>query len=73
MAETRGGISASAFMGSKSVEQEAQTNKILASNQASLDAVNVQLVRISTQMGEFSNSLTRITGLTKSVILSREN
>ena len=63
MAETRGGISASAFMGSKSVEQEAQTNKILASNQASLDAVNVQLARISTQMGEFSNSLTRITGL----------
>jgi hypothetical protein len=63
MAETRGGISASAFMGSRVPEQEAQTNRILASNQSSLDVVNVQLVRISTQMGEFSNSLTRITGL----------
>lgn len=63
MADTRGGISASAFMGNRVPEQEAQTNRILASNQASLDAVNVQLVRISTQMGEFSNSLTRITGL----------
>jgi len=63
MAENRGGISASAFMGSRVPEQEAQTNRILASNQASLDVVNVQLTRISTQMGEFSNSLTRITGL----------
>jgi hypothetical protein len=63
MAENRGGISASAFMGNRVPEQEAQTNRILASNQASLDVVNVQLTRISTQMGEFSNSLTRITGL----------
>lgn len=63
MAENRGGISASTFMGSRVPEQEAQTNRILASNQASLDVVNVQLTRISTQMGEFSNSLTRITGL----------
>lgn len=63
MADTRGGISARAFMGNRVPEQEAQTNRILASNQASLDVVNVQLTRISAQMGEFSNSLTRITGL----------
>ena len=61
MAENRGGISASAFMGRP--QDETATVRALASNQASLDAVNVQLVRISTQMSEFSNSLTRISGL----------
>ncbi len=61
MAENRGGLSPTTFMGRS--QEDATTMKVLVSNQASLDAVNVQLVRISTQMSEFSNSLTRISGL----------
>ena len=61
MAENKGGISASAFMGRS--QDETATVRALTSNQAALDSVNVQLVRISTQMTEFSNSLTRISGL----------
>ena len=62
MAENRGGLSPSAFMG-RSAADDAMTTKILASNQASLDAINVQLVRISTQMSGFNNSLGRISTL----------
>lgn len=61
MAENRGGLSPTTFMGRS--QEDTTTMKVLVSNQASLDAVNVQLVRISTQMSEFSNSLTRISGL----------
>jgi hypothetical protein len=61
MAENRGGLSPTTFMGRS--QEDVTTMKVLVSNQASLDAVNVQLVRISTQMSEFSNSLTRISGL----------
>ena len=72
MAENKGGISATAFMGSQPSAAEVQTNRILASNQASLDAANIQLVRISTQMSQFGNSLTRISGLlTESFALER--
>jgi hypothetical protein len=61
MAENRGGISANTFMGRP--QDETATVRALTSNQTALDSVNVQLVRISTQMSEFSNSLTRISGL----------
>ena len=72
MAENKGGISATAFMGSQPSAAEVQTNRILASNQESLDAANIQLVRISTQMSQFGNSLTRISGLlTESFALER--
>ena len=62
MAENRGGLSPSSFMG-RSAADDAMTTKILTSNQASLDAINVQLVRISTQMTGVNNSLGRISTL----------
>lgn len=62
MAENRGGISPTSFMG-RSAADDAMTTRILTSNQASLDAINVQLVRISTQMNGFNNSLGRISTL----------
>jgi len=62
MAETRGGVSPTNFMG-RSTENDAMTLRVLTSNQASLDAINIQLVRISTQMNGFNNSLMRISTL----------
>lgn len=62
MAEYRGGLSPTRFMG-RSAADDAMTTKILTSNQASLDAINIQLVRISTQMNGFNNSLGRISTL----------
>lgn len=62
MAENRGGLSPTTFMG-RSVTEDAMTSKVLASNQMSLDAINAQLVRISIQMTGFNNSLGRISTL----------
>lgn len=62
MAEYRGRLSPSSFMG-RSVTDDAMTTRVLTSNQSSLDAINVQLVRISTQVNGFNNSLGRISTL----------
>ena len=62
MAENRGGLSPTTFMG-RSTSDAATTTRVLTSNQASLDAINIQLVRISTQMTGFNNSLGRISTL----------